>query len=276
MGKMVDRVQAKSKAVDTSVFHSGLIRMLVMEELKKINLTWEKFIVSANLQLDVAPTPQSRVQSPFPASSVSQTETRKKRKGKHIAQDKEVPKEVEEEEREAHHSPQRELSPQPAPELEEVPSAKTTAKKGRKLHFPSPTAAVETRARRPFTRSSTHKEDEAEEESHNQMTKALVQKKDKGKGETIEKPVEVINITTPPDNPTFKRLIRQLRDARKEIVHLKGERLTERKKMSELMDMYNETLDLARFTARIFLPLHRQLQTLYRQNKRLTVPEQKT
>jgi flagellar biosynthesis protein FlhB len=61
MGKMVDRVQAKSKAMDTSVFHSRLIRMLVMEELKKINLTWEQFIVSSNLQLDVAlaSTPQS-------------------------------------------------------------------------------------------------------------------------------------------------------------------------------------------------------------------------
>jgi hypothetical protein len=31
MGNMVDRVQDKSKAVDTSIFHSGLIRMLVME-----------------------------------------------------------------------------------------------------------------------------------------------------------------------------------------------------------------------------------------------------
>jgi hypothetical protein len=30
MGKMSDRVQAKSKAVDTSVFHSGLVRMLVI------------------------------------------------------------------------------------------------------------------------------------------------------------------------------------------------------------------------------------------------------
>jgi len=39
MGKIDDRVQAKSKAVDTSVFHSGLNRMLVMEELKKRNLT---------------------------------------------------------------------------------------------------------------------------------------------------------------------------------------------------------------------------------------------
>jgi hypothetical protein len=38
IGKMADRVQAKSKAVDTSVFHSGLIKMLVMEELKKKNI----------------------------------------------------------------------------------------------------------------------------------------------------------------------------------------------------------------------------------------------
>jgi hypothetical protein len=99
------------------------------------------------------------------------------------------------------------------------------------------------------------------------MTKAFVQKKDKGKGEATENPVEVININTPPDNPTFKRLIRQLRDARKEVSRLKGERLTERRKMKELMDMYNETLDLARFTTRRFLPLHRQLKTLYRKNR---------
>jgi hypothetical protein len=31
MRKMVDKVQAKSKVVETSVFHSGLIKMLVME-----------------------------------------------------------------------------------------------------------------------------------------------------------------------------------------------------------------------------------------------------
>jgi hypothetical protein len=95
----------------------------------------------------------------LPTASVSHTEIRKKTKRKYIAKDKKVLEEVEEEERESHHSPQRELSPQPAPELEEVPSAKTTSKKGIKLHFPSPTATVETRARRPFTRSSTHKED---------------------------------------------------------------------------------------------------------------------
>jgi hypothetical protein len=209
--------------------------------------------VAINIHLDH----QYRVQIPFPCSSVSQAETNKKRKSKHIAQDKGIPKEVEEEEREFHHSPQREIPPQPTPELEEVPSSsKTTTKKGRKFHFASPIAAVETRVRRPFTKSSTHKEDVETEvitkdyvskkyrgkgdtvgKPIEVMTKDSVQKKDKGKGETTEKLVEVINITTPPDNPTFKRLIRQLKDARKEVVHLKGESLTERRKMSELMDM---------------------------------------
>jgi hypothetical protein len=49
MGKMYDRVRAKSKAMDTSVFHSGLIGMLVMEESKKRNIPWEQFIVSAHM-----------------------------------------------------------------------------------------------------------------------------------------------------------------------------------------------------------------------------------
>jgi hypothetical protein len=31
IGKMSDRVQAKSKGVDTRVFHSGLINMMVMD-----------------------------------------------------------------------------------------------------------------------------------------------------------------------------------------------------------------------------------------------------
>jgi hypothetical protein len=204
------------------------------------------------------------MQIPLPASSVSQEEKSKKRKRKTTSQDKETPKEVEEEEREVHHSPQRDFSPHPAPKLEEVPSsAKTTAKKGRKLHFPSPTTTVETRVRRPFTRSSAHKKNVETEIT----LKVSIPKKAKGKGEATENPIEVTNINSPPDNPTFKRFIRQLRDARKEVSHLKEQILTERRKMKELMDMYNETLDLARFTARIFLPLHRQLKTLYREKR---------
>ena len=35
------------------------------------------------------------------------------------------------------------------------------------------------------------------------------------------------------------------------------------------MDMYKETLELAKFTARIFMPLHRKLRNLYRKNRDL-------
>jgi hypothetical protein len=106
--------------------------------------------------------------------------------------------------------------------------------RGGKFHFPSPAALAKTRVKRHFTRSSAHKEVvEAEVipkasvpkkvkiksdtigKPIEVMTKSSVQKKDKGKGEAIEKPIEAININTPPDNPTFKSLIRQLRDARK-------------------------------------------------------------
>ena len=37
--------------------------------------------------------------------------------------------------------------------------------------------------------------------------------------------------------------------------------------LKEMMDMYEETIDKARFLAKIFLPLHRKLKNLYRQNK---------
>jgi hypothetical protein len=52
MVKMSDKVQEKSKVVDTSFFHSGLIRMLVMEELMKRNIPWDQFIVSTHMKLD--------------------------------------------------------------------------------------------------------------------------------------------------------------------------------------------------------------------------------
>jgi hypothetical protein len=234
MGKMSNRVQAKSKAVDTSVFHSGLIGMLVMEELKKRKFTWEQFIVSAHMQLDIASTPQSKMQIPFPYSSVFPVRTSRKGKGKPTTQSKEFIKEIEEEEREVHHSPQRDFSPPPTPELEEVPSStKDTTKRGMNLHFSSPAPVAKIKIRKPFTRSSALKE-VVEGEF---LPKVSVPRKDTDKGKGVENPVEVININTPPSNDTFKILIRQFREARKEVARLKEEILTERIKMKELMDI---------------------------------------
>jgi hypothetical protein len=94
--KMADRVQAKSKAIETCVFHSGLIKILVMEELRKKNIDWDQFITSAHLQLNVSPTPQSKVQSPLQVENIVHIETSRKSKRKDIAKNDEDPKEKKE------------------------------------------------------------------------------------------------------------------------------------------------------------------------------------
>jgi hypothetical protein len=37
----------------------------------------------------------------------------------------------------------------------------------------------------------------------------------------MKNPIETVHVTTPPDSQTFKRLIRKIRDARKEVAQLK-------------------------------------------------------
>jgi hypothetical protein len=59
IGKMSDRVKSKSKDVDSSLFHSRLIIMLVSEELGKKEISWENFVVTYHFKLGPTPTPQS-------------------------------------------------------------------------------------------------------------------------------------------------------------------------------------------------------------------------
>jgi hypothetical protein len=56
--KMSYRVQDKSKQVDTNVFHYGLIKILVLEELKKTNTYWEVFLAASGFQPNVSHTPR--------------------------------------------------------------------------------------------------------------------------------------------------------------------------------------------------------------------------
>jgi hypothetical protein len=49
--------------------------------------------------------------------------------------------------------------------------------------------------------------------------------------DTMKNYVETVHVTTPPDNQTFKRLIKQLRDARKEMAQLKEKFMSNRVKM---------------------------------------------
>ena len=93
IGKIADIVQVKSKAVDASVFNSGLIKILVMEELKKKNIEWDQFISSSRFQLNVAPTPRSKVQSPLQDDKTVNVGINKKRKSMGNVKDDETTKE---------------------------------------------------------------------------------------------------------------------------------------------------------------------------------------
>jgi hypothetical protein len=80
IGKMSDRVQAKSKQVDTNAFQSCLINMLLMEELRKTNTDWETFLTSSQFHLDVSPTPQSKRQIPTSIERTLHSKASKKKR----------------------------------------------------------------------------------------------------------------------------------------------------------------------------------------------------
>jgi hypothetical protein len=86
------RIQSKSKDVDSILFHSGLIRTLVSEELGKKEISWEHFVVTSHFKLDLASTLQSHNSSTLsPTSSIKAGRSRK-RKGRAPVQDSEVNK----------------------------------------------------------------------------------------------------------------------------------------------------------------------------------------
>jgi len=49
---MSDRVQARANKLKTSLFHFSLVKLLVLEELKKLNRDWDSFLASTNIPLD--------------------------------------------------------------------------------------------------------------------------------------------------------------------------------------------------------------------------------
>jgi hypothetical protein len=72
-----------------------------------------------------------------------------------------------------------------------------------------------------------------------------------------KKPSKTTHVPNPLGSQTYKRLIKNLRDARREIARLKAEYMVHLAHMNELMTGYNHTLDLARFATRKGLPLRK-------------------
>jgi hypothetical protein len=67
IGKMSDKVQAKPSTSSLALFHSSLIKLLVLEELNKTGNTWESFPTSNNYGV-ILPSPRRptpRIRKPF-------------------------------------------------------------------------------------------------------------------------------------------------------------------------------------------------------------------
>jgi hypothetical protein len=52
LGKMADKVQARVDQLKSILFHFSLVKLLVVEELRKINRDWDSFLTSTNIPLD--------------------------------------------------------------------------------------------------------------------------------------------------------------------------------------------------------------------------------
>jgi hypothetical protein len=98
-----------------------------------------------------------------------------------------------------------------------VPSRKTTSLRGRKLVFPSPSVADKVKYRSPLTKVSSKQEIHVKEDTIG------FEIKNKGKSIVVGDPIQIINITTPPEESihTFKRLKRQLKEERAEVDEMK-------------------------------------------------------
>jgi hypothetical protein len=142
----------------------------------------------------------------------------------------------------------------------EIPSSKSRILKGKNLVFSPSVATDKVKLSRPFTRSTTRNHVPLKDDT----TETSAQQKDKF--HYSKNPIEVIDINTPhhESNPTFKRLRRQLKEARDEIDNLKKEYLGSRIKIKNMLDTSVEIIDKARFLAKCFFPLHRKLDNFYR------------
>ena len=62
LGKFSNKVQGRPEGSETSIFHHGLIKLLVVEELKKLNKYWTNFLFMSGYEVD-APTPNKTSKS---------------------------------------------------------------------------------------------------------------------------------------------------------------------------------------------------------------------
>jgi hypothetical protein len=85
LGKMADTVQARDDQPKSSLFHFSLVKLLVVEEIRKLNRDCDSFLTSTNISLDPkGDTPFSVEKSTSDSSGGKGGGAAERRKGKEI------------------------------------------------------------------------------------------------------------------------------------------------------------------------------------------------
>jgi hypothetical protein len=79
LGKMVDKVQEKSNQVEPSLFHFSLIKLLVLEEIKKKKREWSYFFSTLGFCAETTSSPPSKGSAPYTSAKASSNNLRSKK-----------------------------------------------------------------------------------------------------------------------------------------------------------------------------------------------------
>ena len=72
LAKMSDKVQDKKEGNETSLFHHGLIKILVLEELKRLGRGWSSFFFISGFEVDVITPKRNPKPRDIPSPSVAE------------------------------------------------------------------------------------------------------------------------------------------------------------------------------------------------------------
>ena len=77
LSKMCDKVQLRKEACETSLFHHGLVKLIVLHELQRVGRDWDTFIFMSGFKSKTGLSPQAT--KDLPTTTGPQAETRSTR-----------------------------------------------------------------------------------------------------------------------------------------------------------------------------------------------------
>ena len=260
---MVDKVQSKSQIAEKYVFHFGLIKLLVLEEMKKKNRDWNTFLFLENYDLEVVPTPSKRVSSTTKPKEIHATSSKKRKGQKDTKKTQELGKgkEKQRDEHEGETTFDQEVPDDDVQIIEDTTDKRQRKKfKGKKLQF-VPDVVENPILRKPITRSTTRKLAMAREDVSQPSSSKSEPKK-------IEETRNIIHhkekVTEQPEE-----LKAQLQQAQETISKLYKENRQMRITLSYHMYLCQDVLLKAKIMAKKTLPLHGQVKNIYMLNREL-------